>query len=144
MPAAKIEDISPFLAEKCTLFILLARAARIGVILRRGPTKWWRVSLWNTKTDQIEGGQWFHGGLYPQDCDLSPNGQLLLYFAGKFNLRDCSATYSAVSQPPYLTALTLWPNGDRYSGGGGVFLDDQTIVLHQGIEHLPELSPSRL
>ena len=144
---ARIEDLSPFLKEKCSLFVLLASEARVGVILRRGPSKWWRVSLWNTKTDQIEGGQWFHGSFYETRCDISPDGNLLLYFAGKYSPweenRGYGSTYSAVSRPPYLTALSLWPNSGTW-GGGGVFLDNQTVVLHQGTQHHPDHPPGPL
>jgi hypothetical protein len=36
------------------------------------------------RSDQIEGGQWFHGKIYPEKCDLSPSGGRLVYFGGKF------------------------------------------------------------
>jgi hypothetical protein len=118
--------------------VLLARNGKIGVILRRGPTRWWRTSLWDMRTNAIEGGQWFNGKIYPEKCDLSPSGDLLLYFGGKFRARDIDGgyggTYTAISRPPYLTALTLWPEGSTW-GGGGVFLDDRTIVLHQSTRH---------
>jgi hypothetical protein len=142
-----IEDLSAYLCEPCRLFVLLARNGKVGVILRRGPTRWWRVSRWDMRTDAIEGGQWFNGKIYPERCDLSPTGDLLVYFGGKFRARDIDrgygGTYTAVSRPPYLTALALWPEGSTW-GGGGVFLDDRTIVLHQLGGHHPNHPPGPL
>jgi hypothetical protein len=114
------------------MFVLLARQARVGVILRRGPTEWWRVSQWDTMLDRFEGGQWFRGRMWPDKCDVSPNGKLFMYFAGKYGPRSIergyTSTWIAVSRPPYLTALALWPVGDTW-GGRGVFADDQTVVI---------------
>ncbi len=110
----------------------MARGSNIAVIFRRGPTKWWRIIKWDTRRDRFEPGQWFHGHMYPDRSDLSPDGKLLVYFAGKFRARDVatgySSTWTAVSKPPYLTALALWPIGDTW-GGGGVFIDDRTLQL---------------
>jgi len=89
---------------------------------------------WDTKTDTFSGGQWFHGRIYERRADLSPDGSLLLYFAQKIEdrtLQDKEYTYAwtAVSRPPYLTALALWPKGDCWHGGG-LFENDKTIVLN--------------
>jgi hypothetical protein len=130
--AASIEDLTPFFEDRCWMFVLLAPQANIGVILRRGPTEWWRVTLWDTKRDRFDGGHWFRGRMYPDKCDLSPDGRLLIYFAGKFRQRDVArgyhSTWTAVSRPPYLTALALWPIGDTW-GGRGVFLDERTVLV---------------
>jgi hypothetical protein len=127
-----VKDLSPFFNDRCWMCLLLARQAHIGVILRRGPTEWWRTSLWNTKRDAFEGGQWFRGRIYPEKCDVSPNGKLLIYFCGKWKSRNIEAgygaTWTAVSRPPYFTALTLWPMGSTW-GGHGAFVDDQTVAV---------------
>jgi hypothetical protein len=78
---------------------------------------------WNTRTDAFDAGQWFHGKIYERRCDLSPDGALFIYFASKFNgrtIRDREYTYAwtAISKPPYFTALALWPKGDCWHGGG--------------------------
>ena len=70
------------------------------------------------------------GGLiYSGRCDLSPNGKLLVYFAGKFNTK--IATFTALSRPPHFTALALWPDGSTW-GGGGFFESDRKLVLNYG------------
>jgi hypothetical protein len=143
-----IHDLTPFFADGCWMFVLLAKQAHVGVILRRGPTEWWRVTLWDTKRDRFEGGQWFRGRIYPEKCDLSPDGKLFVYFAGKFNRRSADKgygdTWTAVSRPPYLTALALWPIGGTY-GGSGVFFDDRSILI-DALEprHHPDHSPRPL
>src|SRR5690349_2052072 len=69
------------------LFAILARNAPKGVILRRGPSKWVELILWDTANDTFERGQWFKGRIYERGCDLSPNGSYFLYFGSKHHLR---------------------------------------------------------
>ena len=135
------------------MFVLLAKQASVGVILMRGgPSLWWHVSLWDTAQDRFESGQWFRGRIYPEKCDVSPNGKLFIYFAGKFRPRDVAlgyhSTWIAVSRPPYLTALALWPVGDTW-GGEGVFLDDRSVLITTsvpsfGAKHHPDHPPGPL
>jgi len=124
------------------LSILFAREAPIAVIFRRGPSKWVQVITWNTADDTFEPGQWFHGKIYDRRSDLSLDGSLLLYFAQKItgrSLKDREYTYAwtAISRPPYLTALALWPKGDCWHGGGH-FLDNSAIELN----HKPNVANS--
>src|SRR3954471_8954564 len=100
------------------LYVLVARAHRRAVIFRRGPTRLVRLLSWNLANDTIEPGQWFKGRIYERRCDLSPDGELLAYFAATH--RPPYHSWTAISRPPWLTALTLWPKGDGW-GGGGLF-----------------------
>jgi hypothetical protein len=118
----------------CRLFVILARSAPVGVIFRRGPSKWVQLIKWNTADDSFEPGQWFHGRIYERRCDLSPLGSRLIYFASKFNRRtlaDPEYTYAwtAISKPPNFTALALWPKGDCWHGGG-LFETNRTVWLN--------------
>lgn len=119
----------------CRLSLVFARVAPIVVILRRGPTRWVEVIKWNTATDLFEHGQWLHGRIYAERCGLSPNGELFVYFAmryGRVSKEDgYQQTFTAVSKPPYLTALALWPEGSTW-GGGGHFVNDKTLRLAYG------------
>jgi hypothetical protein len=112
---------------------LLAREAPVGVILRRGPSKWVRLIRWNTATDEFEPGQWFHGRIYADRCDLSPSGGRFLYFAAKRTARQAESsigeTWTAISRPPYLTALALWPDEDNSYCGGGLFLSENEVMI---------------
>ncbi len=121
----------------CRLHFLLARQAPIGVLFRRGPTRWVRIIKWNVAEDTFEPGQWFNGRIYEKRSDLSPDGTKLVYFAQKINrktLEDREYTYAwtAVSRPPFLTALALWPKGDCWNGGG-LFESD----THLWLNHYP-------
>ena len=113
------------------LHFFFAREAPIGVIFRWGPRKLTRLTLWHTDTDTFEPGHWFKGKIYVDRANLSPNGKLLIYDAAR-TLGNWDTEYRdswiAISKPPYLTALTLWPIGCCY-GGGGDFLDNQTVAL---------------
>jgi hypothetical protein len=70
----QIEDLSPFFEDLCWMCVLLARHASVGIILRRGPTQWWHVTLWNTKSDTFEGGQWFRAVLTRKNATFHPTG----------------------------------------------------------------------
>lgn len=117
----------------CRLFGLLARDAPRAVILRRGPTRRVQQLLWHTDTDTFEEGQWFYGRIYEWGCDLSPDGTFFLYLARKAETLERARSrtthkWTALSRPPYFTALALWPAGDTWSGGG-MFLSDHSLWL---------------
>ncbi len=109
------------------LYAILARNAPCGVVFRRGPSKQVLLIRWDTSNDTFEAGQWFKGRIYERRCDLSPDGDLLLYFAA--NWQKPYMSWSAISRPPYLTALALWPKGDGW-GGGGHFISKNQIALN--------------
>ena len=67
-------------AAPCRLAVFLSRKARVGVILRRGPSKWVQMIHWDRASDAFTPGQWFHGRVYERRCDLSPDGRL--FFKG--------------------------------------------------------------
>ncbi|MCH8620434.1 hypothetical protein [Undibacterium sp. TS12] len=62
------------------LFAIFAREAPVAAIFARGPTSWFHVIRWDTRHDSFESGAWIRGRIYPERCDLSPDGELLLYF----------------------------------------------------------------
>ena len=53
-------------------------------------------------------------------------GKLLVYCAARFRGR--YGCFTAVSRPPWFTALAFWPDGETY-GGGGFFQSNRTLVL---------------
>lgn len=118
----------------CRLYAILARDGRSAVVFRRGPSKQVLVLRWWLDGDRIEAGQWFNGRIYERRCDLSPDGELLIYFAA--NWKAPYQSWTAVSRAPYLTALALWPKGDAW-GGGGLFLSPRAI----GLNHLAISAP---
>jgi hypothetical protein len=88
--------------------------------------------LWMTDSDTFVPGQWFKGRIYERRGDLSPSGQRLIYFAAKF--KGPYYSWTAVSRPPSLTAIALWPKTDTW-GGGGLFASENEILLnHAGVD----------
>jgi hypothetical protein len=104
----------------------------MAVVFRRGPSKSVAVISWDTDRDEFRLGQWLKGRIYEHRCDLSPSGQKLIYFVGSY--RNPMRTWTAVSRPPFLTALLLWPKGDAW-GGGGLFENERSILLNHGNYH---------
>ena len=112
------------------------------MILRRGPTRRVQLILWHTDTDTFEEGQWFYGRIYESRCDLSPDGTLFLYLAQKAMTQErlhSSTTHkwTALSIPPYFTALKLWHCGDTWQDGG-LFLSDHTLWLCHNRDEIRE------
>jgi hypothetical protein len=102
------------------LHVITARDEPIAVILRRGPSAWYHVILWQTRRDTFSHGAWFKGRIYEDKCDLSPDGSLFVYFVhqGSRGGTEFTHAWTAVSRPPWLHALVLWPQGTTYGGGG--------------------------
>jgi hypothetical protein len=115
------------------IFIIPAAAADTAVVFRRGPSNWFHLLKWDMSRDTFEPGAWFRGSMYPEKCDISPDGSLLLYFVlqGNKSQTSYSHAWTAVSRLPWLTALGLWPQGTTY-GGGGRFLANRHIVIRAG------------
>ncbi len=107
----------------------VASAARVAVLLRRGPSKRVRLIRWDLTTDTFEPGQWLVGRVHEDRCGLSPDGRLFVYFAGKQGT--ALGTFTAISRPPFFTALALWPDGSTW-GGGGFFETSRSLVLRYG------------
>jgi len=112
------------------LFVIFAREAHEAVIFRRGPSAWFHIIRWNTKNDNFYPGAWLKGRVYPEKCDLSPDGELLLSFIyqGRNLKTDYKNSWSSISRSRWLHALGLWSQGTTY-GGGGRFTDNRSAVL---------------
>jgi hypothetical protein len=112
------------------LFVIVAAEAERAVVIRRGPASWSQIVLWDTARDVLTPGAWFHGRIYADKCDLSPDGELFVYaaFKGRMLASEYTQSWTAVSRPPWLHALALWPMGTTY-GGGGRFVGRRTLIL---------------
>jgi len=95
------------------LHLLPAKSAPYTVVLRRKPTDWFHVLRWNTDTDEIENGAWFHGTLYPTRTDLSFDGRFLVLLA-----MEKGASFNRISHPPQLTPIHESDADGTYRGGG--------------------------
>ena len=112
------------------LFVIVASDADVAAVFRRGPSDWYHVIKWNLEDDSLESGAWFRGRIYPEKCDISPDGKLLLCFVhqGRKGTSSYSDSWTAVSRVPWLTAIALWPSGTTY-GGGGRFVSSTHVIL---------------
>src|SRR5687767_12303066 len=114
----------------CRLFVYLARDAPVGVVLRRGPSDWVRLSLWHTESDMFEHGQWMRARVYERRCDLSADSSLFVAFVrGSAGPSQGNAdSWVAISRPPWFTALAVWYVGGTYYTGG-LFRDGYTLSV---------------
>jgi hypothetical protein len=114
-PAARVEAI-------------IARNAHMAVIFRRGPTRSVRMLKWNLRDDRITGGQWIEARVHVDRSDISPSGNLVACFVASY--RKKPGTWTAISRPPWFTALAVWPKGDTWGGGGLFASDDHFLLAH--------------
>jgi hypothetical protein len=107
---------APFPAR---LHVLLASNAPVGVVLRRGPSRAVGSFLWDRKKDTFQTGQWMRARIYERRCDLSPDGRYMIYFAmnGRWGSKT-RGSWTAISRAPWVKAITLYPKGDCWQGGG--------------------------
>lgn len=117
------------------LHVLLSRDGGTGVVIRRGPSKRVCTIGWNRRDDTFVIGQWLQGRIYERRCDLSPDGTYMIYFAmnGRWS-SEVKGAWTAISRAPYLKAVSLWPKGDCWNGGG-LFLSSERYWLNDGYGH---------
>lgn len=106
------------------------------LVLRRGPSQFVGLFGWNRITNKITEGQWLKGVIFPRRCDISPNGNHIIYFASNYAKanQETPATWTVVSYFPYLKALDFWAKGDSWNGGG-LFYSNKNYLLHEYGEH---------
>lgn len=117
------------------LHVLLAKQAKVGLVIRRGPSKSVCTVLWNRQGDTFKIGQWLRGRIYERGCALSPDGRHFIYFAmnGRWQ-SETKGSWTAISRVPYLKAVSLFAKGDCWHGGG-LFLSNREFWLNDGIGH---------
>jgi hypothetical protein len=131
------------------IHVIRAAHAPAAVVFRRGPGRWWHISRWHLDTGDIEGGAWLYGTLYPRRCDLSPDGELLYYFALRMSRKEFLGvsglqTYSAVSKAPWLFALAAWRELGTWTRGyhfvEGALEEDEVSI---GVPQHGDLGPMK-
>jgi hypothetical protein len=115
------------------LFVIPAAEADVALVFRRGPSAWYHLIKWDMTHDKFEPGVWMRGRIYPEKCDVSPDGALMVYLVHQGRKFGTSYTdvWTGVSRIPWLTALAFWPWGTTY-GGGGRFLGPRHVRLRAG------------
>jgi hypothetical protein len=109
------------------IFGIIALHAPVVAVVRRGPTDWMHVSRWDLETPAYEPGAWLRGTIYPQRCDLSPDGRWFAYIALKASAKwELGPTYIVISRLPWLTALAAWGIGSTWTRGMQ-FVEDRAV-----------------
>jgi hypothetical protein len=88
------------------------------------------------KKDRLSLGSGFYGKLYPNRCDISPDGEDFIYFAMGSSLRKYGAKYTcwtAVCKLPEIKAYLFIGQNDTW-GGGGVFLNRHELYINRAAE----------
>jgi hypothetical protein len=100
------------------IFGIPATRAPVVAVLARGPSSWMRLGRWDLDRDEYRHGSWLAGTVYPQRCDLSPDGRWLAYFALKpSSWWKAGWTYVAISRLPWFTALAAWGTDGTWTRG---------------------------
>src|SRR4051812_15086243 len=109
------------------LFGIPALRASVVAVLRRGPSKWFHLGAWDVAGPSYRAGAWLHGTVYPQRCDLSPDGRWFCYFALKASAEwELGSTYVAISRLPSLSVLVAWGTDGTWTRGLH-FVEDATV-----------------
>lgn len=121
------------------LYLHFATENDTAVILLRAARREWALIGWDRSTDSFTPGQWLKRDINPECCQLSPDGRHFLYRV-RYNRADDPATetYTAISRPPYFTALALFAEG-WIPGWGGCFLDNGHYWIDSAIAPAAQL-----
>lgn len=97
------------------IHLLSAQARPVVIVIRRKPTRVFHVLRWNTRNDTIEAGSWFFGRLYEKRCDVSPDGEWMIYFAAA---PGSAKTWTGLARPPWLKTVAFCEGIGTWLGGG--------------------------
>ncbi len=99
------------------IFGICATEADVVAVLRRGPSRWTHLGLWDLASERFESGSWLTARVYEDKCDISPDGKYLCYFTlNGGSTWAAGATYFAVSRLPWFTAIAAWGTPGTYTG----------------------------
>jgi len=111
------------------LYCIPATAAPVVAVIRRGPSAWTQVGRWDVDQGTYEAGAWVRARIYPERCDLSPDGRWLAYFTLRGSARPdwpAGDTYIAISRLPWVKALAAWSTCGTWTRGVH-FVDDRRV-----------------
>lgn len=111
--------------ESGRIHLLSAKAAPIVCIIRRKPSKSFHIIKWNTANDQFVHGAWFRGKVYVLRCDISFDGEWLVYLA----MGTAGSAWNGIGRLPGLTTIYSFPS-DGTSFGGGYWAQRDLLVLN--------------
>jgi hypothetical protein len=109
------------------IHLLSARERPAVIVIRRKPTRVFHILRWNTRDDTLEAGSWFFGRIYEKRCDVSPDGEWMIYFAGVQN-RQGGHSWTGLARPPWLKTVA-YSEGTGTWLGGGFWRDVRTLAV---------------
>lgn len=107
------------------LYCILATEVPVALVFRRGPSDWFQLLRWWFDKGVVEPGVWVHKKLFPRRCDLSADGELLLFYLCG-GVKGFYRVYCGISKSPWLHPLTSWDEGDTW-GRGWCFVAGSTL-----------------
>lgn len=123
------------------LYCILATESPRALVFRRGPSSWFHLLRWNLDDGTLESGVWVRKKLFPTRCDLSGDGELLLYLLSGA-VRGRYRVFGGVSRAPWLHPLSSWDEHDTW-GWGSCFVNSATPHTW-GEPRTIDLNPGRL
>ena len=115
------------------IYGIVATAAPVVAVLRRGPSRWTQLGRWDLARNVYEPGAWVAARVYPERCDLSPDGRWLAYFMLRGSISAATGsdwssgtTFVAISRLPWFTALAAWGTDGTWTRGVH-FVDDRKV-----------------
>lgn len=100
------------------IFGIGARETGTFAIIRRGPSAWYQLARWEPDRGELALGSWIHATIYPQRCDVSPDGRWFVALYLKAGARwDVGDTYLSISRLPWLTSLAAWRTCGTWTRG---------------------------
>lgn len=124
------------------IFCIPALQVPLIAVLRRGPSAWSHLGVWDVGRSRYTPGAWIRANLYPQRCDLSPDGRWFSYLALKGNAKwNLGPTYVAISRLPWFTALCAWATCGTWTRG--IHFVQDTEVWEVGAPDEGDVAPCR-
>lgn len=115
-------------AAPARIHLIPAKEAPYVAIIRRKPSRWFHIVRWNTETDAVEHGSWFWGSFYPKRCDVSFDGQWMIYLAYDMAHGE-DRPWNGVCRLPFLKTIAECENVGAWLGGG-YWRDKRTLLLN--------------
>ena len=137
-----LDDLANIAVVGPRIFCIPALRAPVQAVITRGPSVWCHLGRWDLDRTAYEPGSWLRGTIYPQRCDLSPDGRWFAYFALKASAEWVpGATYIAISRLPWLTALLAWGTDGTWTRG--VQFDEDREVWEVSAPDVGDPAPVR-
>jgi hypothetical protein len=112
--------------HRSRIHLLAAKEAPTVVILQRKRAKLFHVITVNTEKHWVKEGSWFRGRLYEMKCDVSFDGEFMVYLA----LGASGDAWSGLCRLPWLKTLAESESAGTSWGGG--YFPDRDILITNG------------